>query len=266
MIHIGCSGWSYPEWVGPFYPRGTKDKLEYYSTVFNTVELNSSFYGDISPKLLNSWIRRFSGTGFRFSVKAPRTMTHEAISQGSEQALFLMDKFLEDTVWPMRDSGILGMTLFQIPPFYGEKEINNLSSVFDDSDINGINPRVEIRNTDILNSITSVKSILNRNSGLVIPDSPDFLIDSGNVLQENWDYVRLHGRNISSWDSKGQGMARYDYLYTEDELRSIWTAISKHSADDIFVYFNNHPGGRATRNAILMMDLAGVKGDRTKLF
>ncbi len=266
MIHIGCSGWSYPEWVGPFYPKGTKDKLGYYTSVFNTVELNSSFYGDISQKLLRSWINRFSGTSFLFSVKAPRTITHESISRGTEEAIFLMDKFLEDLIWPLRDAGILGMTLFQIPPFYGENELRNLVSVLQDSDTGEINPRIEVRNIGLMGKESLSGTSASLNAGFVIPDSPDFRIDTNIIVKKNWDYVRLHGRNASMWGGKGQGMARYDYLYSPDELRSIWETIRTHSADDIFIYFNNHPGGKATRNALLMMDMAGVKADRTKLF
>ncbi len=266
MIHIGCSGWSYPDWVGPFYPKGTKDKLGYYSSVFNTVELNSSFYGDISHKLLESWIKRFSGSAFQFSVKAPRTITHESISRGTEEALFLMDKFLEDLIWPLRDSGILGMTLFQLPPFYGESELRNLISVIQDSDAGEIKPRIEVRNIDLMGKESLSATLTSVKTGFVIPDSPDFSIDSSISTNEKWDYVRLHGRNVSMWGGKSQGMARYDYLYSEDQVRSIWKTIEKHSADDIFIYFNNHPGGKATRNALLMMDMAGVKADGTKLF
>ena len=267
MIRIGCSGWSYPEWVGPFYPSGTRDKLQYYSRVFSTVEVNSSFYGDIPQLTVRSWVKKYSGSGFRFSVKAPRTLTHRSLSDGTDQALLLVDKFLEDLVWPLRDSGILGMTLFQIPPFFGLDEILNLASVLGESDLAGIRPRVEIRNKDLLRREVLDKVFHGTSIMPVIPDSPDLTVDSGIRILGRSDYLRLHGRNRSKWSAQGSGMSRYDYLYSTEEMQLMAEEIRKlDSGDDIFVYFNNHPGGKATKNAISLIDILGSEDRRAKLF
>ncbi len=75
--YIGCSGYYYPGWKNLFYPTGlqTKNWLEYYSSVFNTVELNSSFYH--VPKLSN--LKKYAQEtqdNFKFSVKTSRYITH----------------------------------------------------------------------------------------------------------------------------------------------------------------------------------------------
>jgi uncharacterized protein YecE (DUF72 family) len=74
-------------------------------------------------------------------------------------------------------------------------------------------------------------------------------------------YVRLHGRNEETWWARGRGVGdRYDYLYSEDELRE-WVAkiqAMSRTATRTFVFFNNCHAGQAARNARLMQDLLGL--------
>ena len=88
---VGTSGWSYPRgegtWKGHFYPPGTRDELAYYSGIFNTVEVNSSFYRPPEPSTTAAWARE-TPTGFLFSVKLWQKFTHprmyeEATGQSS---------------------------------------------------------------------------------------------------------------------------------------------------------------------------------------
>lgn len=84
MFSAGCQGWNYEDWITPaggehvFYPPGTKspEMLELYSRVFDTVEVDSTFYASPSAKTFESWRER-SSDGFRFSLKMPREITHE---------------------------------------------------------------------------------------------------------------------------------------------------------------------------------------------
>ncbi len=77
-IQIGCSGWSYPDWAGPFYPPGLDpgDFLEYYADRFQTVEVDSTFYRPPTPKMVRSWRDR-TPDDFRFALKVPRAITHD---------------------------------------------------------------------------------------------------------------------------------------------------------------------------------------------
>jgi uncharacterized protein YecE (DUF72 family) len=76
-IHIGTSGWSYDHWSDVLYPPGapSHERLRYYTQSFQTVELNSSFYRWPRLATFRAWKRRLPGA-FRFSVKAPRGLTH----------------------------------------------------------------------------------------------------------------------------------------------------------------------------------------------
>src|ERR1041385_6500150 len=75
--YIGCSGFYYRDWVGKFYAHDVLQKqwFEYYCKFFNTVELNVTFYRFPSPQMLQSWYKR-SPVNFKFTVKAPRLITH----------------------------------------------------------------------------------------------------------------------------------------------------------------------------------------------
>src|SRR5436309_12807944 len=77
-ILIGCSGWSYPDWEGAFYPEGMRagDYLEYYAGRFPIAEVDSTFYRVPTPRMVRGWRDR-TPRDFRFVLKVPRVITHE---------------------------------------------------------------------------------------------------------------------------------------------------------------------------------------------
>lgn len=75
-ILLGTSGWSYTEWEGVFYKKGEKRKLREYSRVFETAEIDSSFYRFPSKGMVMGWLR-YSPSNFVFSAKMPKLITHE---------------------------------------------------------------------------------------------------------------------------------------------------------------------------------------------
>ena len=78
QYHIGCSGWSYTSWQGPFYPQNLTNSgwLNYYSHVFDYVEIDSSFYRVPNVFMVNNWNTK-TPKNFKFSAKFPRVITHE---------------------------------------------------------------------------------------------------------------------------------------------------------------------------------------------
>jgi len=76
-VVVGTQGWNYPSWVGPFYPEGTRgeDYLRLYSRVFQTVEIDSTFYAVPQEKTVRGWAAKV-GDAFRFSLKLPQEITH----------------------------------------------------------------------------------------------------------------------------------------------------------------------------------------------
>jgi uncharacterized protein YecE (DUF72 family) len=76
--YVGCSGWSYDSWLSHFYPAGLKSKqwLEYYSKVFDYVEIDSSFYRVPNQFMVKRWAK-VTSENFRFTAKFPQEITHK---------------------------------------------------------------------------------------------------------------------------------------------------------------------------------------------
>jgi uncharacterized protein YecE (DUF72 family) len=110
-VYLGTQGWSYPSWVGPFYPEGTPTSrfLEYYATQFNTVELDTTFYAVPRDSTVAGW-REKTPAGFRFTAKFPQTITHEKALKGCE----METKVFVDAMTKLDDK--LGVLLLQMPP------------------------------------------------------------------------------------------------------------------------------------------------------
>jgi uncharacterized protein YecE (DUF72 family) len=110
-VYLGTQGWSYPSWVGPFYPEGTPSSrfLEYYATQFNTVELDTTFYAVPKDSTVAGW-REKTPAGFRFTAKFPQAITHERVLKGCE----METKVFIDAMAKLDDK--LGVLLLQMPP------------------------------------------------------------------------------------------------------------------------------------------------------
>ena len=112
-IFVGCSGWAYSSWKPDFYPPSVPAKklLEYYATRLNSVEVNYTFRSLPSAATVNSWLAA-TGSGFRFSFKAPQRITHILRLNNCSEAL---EKFAH-AITPIQEAGRLGAILFQLPP------------------------------------------------------------------------------------------------------------------------------------------------------
>ncbi len=110
VLHIGTQGWSYPDWVGAFYPPQSKQEhyLPFYASVFDTVELDTTFYHPPKPSIVRSWARH-TPPHFRFAAKVPQRITHEA-------RLAAMGEHLDAFVRALEPLGErLGPLLVQLP-------------------------------------------------------------------------------------------------------------------------------------------------------
>ncbi|MBN1149500.1 MAG: DUF72 domain-containing protein [Anaerolineales bacterium] len=118
FFYIGTMGFSYKDWNGAFYPAGMKAHryLAYYSRIFNAVEVDSTFYGAPKANTVRHWAAA-TPDGFRFCLKVPRQITHDAGLVGVEADLA---QFLEIA----RSLGEkLGVVLFQFPPSFTAKQL-----------------------------------------------------------------------------------------------------------------------------------------------
>lgn len=118
-IHLGTQGWSYADWVGVFYPPGAKQEhyLPFYAEVFDTVELDTTFYHPPKPSIVRSWARH-TPAGFRFAAKFPQAITHEAGLFGVEESTAAFVRALE----PLGEK--LGPLLAQLPAEFERDERN----------------------------------------------------------------------------------------------------------------------------------------------
>ncbi len=123
---LGCSGWAYDDWVGPFYPAGTPpgEFLARYARVFRAVEVDSSFYRAPSPFLVRRW-SSVTPSEFRFALKAPREITHPSAGSDGREALH---RFLSSLA-PLREAGKLGAVVLQFPASFRANDLERLAQL-----------------------------------------------------------------------------------------------------------------------------------------
>ncbi len=127
-IRTGCSGWSYNQWNGPFYPLGTRasDFLKIYSKIFDVVEIDSTFYGVPEVKTVENWRNAVPET-FSFTAKMPQTVTHDLRLRN---AIGAAEGFL-DVIGVL--GNMLACVLIQLPPSLTYKEgYKNLKSLIEE--------------------------------------------------------------------------------------------------------------------------------------
>ncbi|NSW91746.1 MAG: DUF72 domain-containing protein [Firmicutes bacterium] len=246
MIYIGTAGYSYKDWIGSFYPDNIKPNsmLEYYSTHFNFVEINSTYYHMPAIRLFES-INKKTPKTFRFSVKIFGGFTHER-NLGFDEA-----RQFKYAIQPLVESNKLICLLAQFPySFHYTREniehIKNLRLWFSGLEIN-----VEFRNHNWVNKEV-MRFLKNEGMGFVCVDGPNIrgLIGSVIAITSRISYLRMHGKNAEKWYS-GEGSERYNYLYSKSELIEWVTKIKEleNNSDITVVSFNNHPLGKAVENA-----------------
>lgn len=110
---IGCTGWSYPEWQGTFYPKTVKQKdwLRHYSSIFDTTEVNSSFYRIIPKWMAQKWYKE-TPDNFQFSLKFPGKITHDNNLEYSKIKEELTGFF--SGLEPLKSK--ISVLVFQLPP------------------------------------------------------------------------------------------------------------------------------------------------------
>ena len=183
-IHVGTSGWSYPEWKGSFYPLDlpAAKMLRFYASRFSTVEVNNSFYRTPSEAVLASWAAQV-GPEFQFIMKASRRITHNHRLTDRDGSL---GYFLR-AVNPLGNR--LGPILFQLPPNF-EKDAARLASFLDKLPA-GSPAAIEFRHASWYDD-QIVELLRSHNVALVTVDE-DSSEGAGAplVVTSSWGYLRL---------------------------------------------------------------------------
>jgi uncharacterized protein YecE (DUF72 family) len=231
-VRIGCSGWNYRHWRETVYPKGLPARrwLEHYATLFDTVEVNNTFYRLPARSAVEAWAKESPG-GFLFAVKASRYLTHMKrltdMGQGVER--------FYDRIEPLAETRKLGPVLWQLPGNF-RRDDERLATALDQ-----LPPGrhcFEFRHPSWF--AKEVYALLRRHRvALVIGDHPERPFQT-HELTANWTFVRFHygerGRNGN---------------YSSAELDDWRLRIARwRSKVEVFAYFNNDWNGFAVRNGL----------------
>ena len=243
-IVLGTSGWSYREWVGPFYSKGEKSMMRAYTKVFRTAEINSTFYAYPSKGTVMGWTR-YSPEDNVFCAKLPKVITHNKkldLDLGVESDL----QSFCDLIRPLSLNGKLGCLLIQLPPKYSF-DLDHLEGFFE------ILPKefrfaVEFRNLSWINNATWPLLEKYRVAYCNV-DEP--LLPPEVHVTTDFAYFRWHGHGENPW---------FDYRYSPYELEP-WVPKLKETSSKVkkvFGYFNNHYHGYAVENCLQVLEMLGV--------
>ena len=228
-VRIGTSGWSYPGWRGKFYPRGLPANrwLAHYATVFDTVELNASFYRLPSPEQFARWAAQVPD-GFLFTVKASRQITH---FHRLENCGDLLQNFFE-AAGALGEK--LGPILYQLPPKLPFDPA--LLAAFTALLPRALTHVIEFRDPSWFRAETFAV-LHDHHVAFCISDLPGSRAPM--VVTAPPAYLRFHGGK------------RYRDNYPPETLEQIATQLRTWSdgGTPSFVYFNNTAAGRALENA-----------------
>ncbi len=272
-IRIGTCSWADESLTKHFYPRGIKgaeERLHYYTERFDTVEANSTYYHLPAREMVQNWADR-TPEGFVMHVKAFGVMTRHPVKveqlppdlrdeapldrrgrveRPSREFRAEIFRRFHDALEPLRETGKLGGILLQFPSYVVPKPASLDYLEWAVEQLQGDEALVEFRHAAWLDDEHRDETLafLERHGmTYVIVDAPR--TEGRNVLPtvvattSPTAYVRFHGRNAETWNKRtGSAAERFDYLYSEDELRE-WAGQLRElagKAEVVYAMFNNN--------------------------
>jgi uncharacterized protein YecE (DUF72 family) len=238
-VHIGCAGWNYRDWRGAIYPEDLPARrwLEHYAGLFDTVEVNNTFYRLPSHSAVEGWTKQ-TPDGFVIAVKASRYLTHV-------KRLREMDKGTRrfaSAIKPLADSGKLGPILWQLPASF-RRDDDRLAEAL--THLSEGHHCIEFRHQSWF--VAAVYDLLRRHRvALVIGDDPERPFQT-HEMTTDWTYIRFHRGNRGR---RGN--------YSERELEEWRRRIASWRSEvEVFAYFNNDWEAFAPRNALWLTERLG---------
>jgi uncharacterized protein YecE (DUF72 family) len=305
-LRVGICSWADPALIedGSFYPKKSMSadaRLRFYASVFDTVEVNSSYYAIPAPLAATRWTER-TPAGFLFNIKAYSLMTghhpkfetlpaelqallpaHPKRTHRGEvhasafppEALDACFRLYRSAVAPLAEAGKLGYVLFQLAPWvrFGDRALAYLASL--PARLPGLTVAVEVRDRTWFPEHAAETLAALRTAGLahVVVDAPATpnAVPRVPAVTARTAVLRLHGRNAEGWlrQLRGEEPAvreKYDYLYAEGELRELLPEIEalEDQASRVFVSFNNNNRAFPVQNALTMRRLLGQTAPESK--
>lgn len=299
-LRIGTSGWNYPRgrgaWTGVFYPPKRRqpkgfDELAFYAEHFDTVEVNSTFYGQPRADVTRTWVER-TPAHFAFSVKLYQKFTHPKMYEESLRRTLRsaelgpaavrelarpgdadLDEFRRG-IDPLASADRLGAVLAQFPPSFkaGPAERDYLARLL--HDLTDYEVAVELRHSSWSDGFGETLDLLNTTRAAWVQiDEPKFRFSIRQNRLPNvkgFYYMRLHGRNAAEWWRHAASEDRYNYLYSADELRefSETADAARRLVKKAYLYTNNHFSAKSVANAAMIKQQLGepLTGEYTPEF
>jgi uncharacterized protein YecE (DUF72 family) len=292
MIRVGTCSWAEKSLLesGEFYPseaRTAEARLRYYGSLFNTVEVDSTYYAVPDPRTAWLWSMR-TPDDFIFHIKVygaltghaidPRTLPKDirevsGLGQKPGRSVYIKDRaglelvgkrFL-DALLPLKSAGKLGLMVFQFPPWFDYKVSNMDYIIFCKQLVAGLPLAVEFRHGSWLSNqrAPAVLKFLKDNAIThVAADEPQYgtfaTVPFVPAVTSDTAYFRFHGRNKENWLKKGiETSLRYAYSYSDPELRELTPSVKEadREAKTTYAMFNNCYRGNATTNARRLKEL-----------
>jgi uncharacterized protein YecE (DUF72 family) len=280
-LRIGCSGWQYDDWVGPFYEAGRRERrsewLEFYGRFFNFVEVDSSYYSVPGRQTVEAWMAKGRRIGdFELSLKMHQEVTHaRLVAHDAAGAVAKAREFEQNILAPLDDKKLLGAVLLQLSPYFVrvDERLRSAMPVLKDF-LGGLDTAryryaVEFRHRSWLDlekreiHPDALDVLRDRRVAVCVLDSPGFPATKAQTADHA--YVRFHGRNYDLWYAreKPEGdtrLNRYDYLYTEEEFEPWVDTVEdiEERCREVRIAFNNHGHAKAVRNALMFRRMLGV--------
>jgi uncharacterized protein YecE (DUF72 family) len=271
-IRVGVCSWADETLTKVWYPkeiRSGEERLRYYAERFDVVEANSTYYRLPERELVARWAERVPD-GFTMHVKVFGAMTRHPV-KAEQLPPDLRDVPLDEHgrvhrpphAWraevfrrfvealePLREQGKLGALLFQLPSYIVFKASSLHYLEWAQAQLPGYELLVEFRHRSWLDEehrAETLRFLEQRGLGYVVVDAPRSaarnLVDTVVAATTPTAYVRFHGRNERTWSRRvGSAAERFDYLYSDDELRE-WVPPLRElarQAEAVFAMFNNN--------------------------
>lgn len=298
-VRVGISSWADPALIeeGSFYPKksmSAEARLRYYAGVFDTVEVNSSYYAIPDPLNARRWAER-TPPGFTFHVKAYALMTGHhprlptlpadvqrwlpanarrtrrdeiAADAFPPEALDATFRLFHAALTPLAEAGKLGYVLFQFAPWvrFSPARLEEIARL--PVRLPGFAIAVEFRDRSWFpgHAAETLDALAAARVAHVVVDAPPTVnaVPLVRAVTAPVAVLRLHGRHAEGWMRQLMGgepsvREKYDYLYSQEELRGLLPDVEAlaREAEDVFISFNNNNRDYPVRNALMMRRLLG---------
>jgi len=271
VLRVGTSGWNYPTgkgtWNGIFYPlkedrpRGF-DELRFYSERFNTVEVNSTFYGQPRANATLGWVKR-TPRDFDFAVKLFQKFTHPNMSIDPGPVTQQDVDAFKGGIDPLAAGGKLGPLLVQFPSSFQRtpEAIDYLAWLM--KAFTGYQLAIELRHRTWSDAPETAQLLNDHGAAWVQIDEPKFPSSIRQDLKgtgRDLYYLRLHGRNTKEWWDHAESEDRYNYFYTEEQLEPIADKVRDIRAmvKKAYLFLNNHFSAQSVANATTLKSMLDI--------